>query len=112
MPIKKSAIKKARQDEIRKQRNRKIKLNFRSKVKAVKEAAGSVDIKSLPTLVAEAFSSLDKAAKKGVIHKNTASRKKSRLSKLVVKSSQPEAKKEVKAKTAKAKPKAKKKAAK
>ncbi|OIP24953.1 30S ribosomal protein S20 [bacterium CG2_30_37_16] len=112
MPIKKSAIKKARQDEVRKQRNRKIKLNFRTKVKAVREAVGGTDTKGLPALVSEAFSSLDKAAKKGVIHKNTASRKKSRLSKQVAKSSEPEAKKVVKTKTAKAKPKTKKKAAK
>ena len=83
MPIKKSAIKKAKQDEVRRLRNRLTKIAFRSKMKAVKEIIANGETKELGTKLSEAFSALDKAAKKGVIHKNTASRKKSRLAKLI-----------------------------
>jgi len=81
----KSALKRARQNDIRRLRNRAVKTRTRSIVKRVREAAGgnSKDI-ALQELQA-AQSIVDKAAKKGVIHKKTAARKISRLNKLVAK---------------------------
>lgn len=86
MPIKKSAIKKARQDEVRKSKNRLIKINFRSKIKALKETLASATTKDTSKELSEAYSALDKAAKKGVIHRNSAARKKARLAKAIAKS--------------------------
>jgi len=80
----KSALKRARQNEIRRLRNRSIKTKVKNIVKDVRIAAGSSENRgsSLKNLDA-AKSVIDKAAKSGVIHKRTASRKISRLSKLV-----------------------------
>ncbi|MDQ1329778.1 MAG: small subunit ribosomal protein [Thermodesulfobacteriota bacterium] len=80
----KSALKRARQNEIRRQRNRSTKTKVKNIVKDVRVAAGNVENResSLKNLDA-AKSVIDKAAKNGVIHKRTASRKISRLSKLV-----------------------------
>lgn len=80
----KSALKRARQNEIRRLRNRSTKTKVKNIVKDVRVAAGNVEnressLKNLDT----AKSVIDKAAKNGVIHKRTASRKISRLSKLV-----------------------------
>lgn len=83
MPIKKSAIKKAKQDLVKKARNKLIKISFRSKIKETKEAIAEGKIKEASQSLISAFSALDKAAKKNVIHKNTAARKKSRLAKKV-----------------------------
>ncbi|HBG82119.1 TPA: 30S ribosomal protein S20 [candidate division CPR2 bacterium] len=83
MPITKSAIKKARQDEVRRLRNKTIKVSFRSKIKAAREAVQAGDLKSAENEMQAAYSALDKAAKKGVIHQNAASRKKSRLAQLI-----------------------------
>lgn len=81
MPNTKSAAKAMRQAARRKAYNLATKDKFKSAVKTVKKAvtAGTKDA-AVESLKA-AMSALDKAAKKGVIHKNTASRKKSRLAK-------------------------------
>ncbi len=73
-----SALKRIRQNEKRRLRNRMVRSKLRTAVKAASEALGekSQDVKAL---VAEAVQSLDKAVTKGVIHKNTAARKKSSL---------------------------------
>lgn len=80
----KSALKRARQDEVRRMRNKSIKTRVKNIIKDVRETASNNEnkessLKSLNT----ATSIIDKAAKKGVIHKRTAARKISRLSKLV-----------------------------
>ena len=76
MPNIKSAEKWARQSEKRRVRN----LDTKTRVKTiVKKPRTSGD----PAAVAKADSTLDKAAQKGVIHKNKAARKKSRLAKAV-----------------------------
>ncbi|MBI4049216.1 MAG: 30S ribosomal protein S20 [Candidatus Doudnabacteria bacterium] len=78
MPNTKSAIKAARQNIKRRVTN----LVALDKIKkAVKQAR---KLKT-PQALTDAFSALDKAAKKHIIHKNTASRLKSRLSKLIAK---------------------------
>lgn len=78
----KSAEKRARQEKKRRAGNISIKSNAKTSVKAVLKA---VDEKSpnAAEILKSAESTLDKAAAKGVIHKNTASRKISRLAKKV-----------------------------
>ena len=79
----KSALKRARQNEIRRLRNKSVKTRVKSIVKdvrlSVSENAKEAALKKLET----AKSNIDRAAQKGVIHKKTAARKISRLSKLV-----------------------------
>lgn len=73
MPNIKSAVKRVRTAEAKRQQNKSIKSSLRTAVKAAK-----TDNVETPVL-SSAFSALDKAAAKGVIHKNKAARVKSRL---------------------------------
>lgn len=75
MPILKSAIKKLKQDKKRTGVNKVYRENLR---RAVKQARKEKSAKAVKL----AYSALDKAAKKKVIHKNKAARLKSRLMKL------------------------------
>lgn len=83
MAITKSAKKAIRQNK----RNRVINLTYINNLKKlVKEARFLVTEKKIDEakkLLPKVYQALDKAAKAGVIKKNTASRKKSRISKLV-----------------------------
>jgi len=74
----KSALKRMRQNEKRRLRNRMVRSRVRSALKSAR-AALSQRSGDVGTLVAQAIQGLDKAATKGVIHKNTAARKKSAL---------------------------------
>jgi small subunit ribosomal protein S20 len=56
---------------------------IRKTVKAVRKAQAAGDITEAKKILSTAFAALDKAAKKNIIHKNNASRRKSRLAKLV-----------------------------
>ncbi len=78
MPVTKSAIKAMHQSRKANERNKATKADFRVKVKATKKAAASQD-KDFAKTLSTAIQALDKAAKKGVLHKNTAARRKSRL---------------------------------
>jgi len=78
----KSAIKRARQNEDRRLRNRITKTQVKNVVKSVRLAADEKSPETAATLK-HAQSIIDKASKKGTLHKRTASRKISRLSKLV-----------------------------
>lgn len=80
----KSAEKRARQTLVRRARNRSYISGVRSAVKKFKTGledlkAGKLDEAQLVLLMTSAQSSLQKAAQKGLIHKNNASRKVSRL---------------------------------
>ncbi len=74
MPVTKQAKKKLRKDKKREQANISLKSTYKKTVKKTKK---SVTVKSL----SEASKVIDKAAKKGLIHKNKAARIKSRLAK-------------------------------
>jgi len=78
-----SALKRARQNEIRMARNRATRTRVKHMVKTVRQqvAAKSTDAARVQLNGAKAM--IDKAAKKGVIHKKTAARKISRLTQLV-----------------------------
>jgi len=71
----KSAMKRIRQSETRRVRNRTIRSQVRTAVKTARAAGGD----ALRTAVADAIRALDKAVTKGVVHHNTAARKKSAL---------------------------------
>ena len=78
----KSAKKRAKQSQVRRARNRSVKTALKTlekKVRAAKDA-GSEDKEELMRKTQSAF---HKAAKKGVLHQKTASRKISRLFKYV-----------------------------
>ncbi len=79
----KSAKKRIRQNERRRIRNRAIRSRLRSAVKAAREAIGG-KAPAAPASVQEAIRILDKAVSKGVIHPNTAARKKSALASQLV----------------------------
>ena len=79
----KSALKRARQNEERRMRNKSTKTRIKNIVKDVRLAVSEKSKESALTELDTAKSIIDKAAKKGVIHKKTASRKISRLSKIV-----------------------------
>ena len=79
----KSALKRARQNAIRNARNTHIRSNMRTSVKKVREAVANGDLETAQSTLAKTIPIIDKACTKGVIHKNTASRKISRLTKLV-----------------------------
>ena len=77
----KSALKRAGQSEIRRLRNRAVKTRVKSVVKDVRQAvADNSEGKEAKLTAAQA--TIDRAAKKGVLHKRTASRKVARLAKL------------------------------
>ena len=79
----KSAIKRAGQNEIRRVRNKSVKTRIKNSVKNVRLTVSEKSSKAAFKKLDDAKSIIDKAAKKGVIHTKTASRKISRLTKLV-----------------------------
>ncbi|MGV8075393.1 MAG: 30S ribosomal protein S20 [Syntrophobacteraceae bacterium] len=79
----KSAIKRARQSEERRVRNRARKTRMKNVVRSLEEAMTSKSSELARERLQEAISIIDKTAGRGVIHKNTASRKISRLTKKV-----------------------------
>ncbi|HRV76222.1 MAG: 30S ribosomal protein S20 [Candidatus Nomurabacteria bacterium] len=113
MPIIKSAKKRARQTQVREARNRLTKKNMREAIKALREDAKNGG-KNAAELFKKAQATIDTAVKKNVLHKNTGSRKKSRLNaELKAMGVNPQgAKSTTKAKTSSTKPAEKKPAAK
>ena len=79
----KSAIKRARQNEKRRLRNKSSRTRIKNIVKDVRLAVSEQSDEAALTKLDIAKSIIDKAAKKGVIHSKTASRKISRLSRLI-----------------------------
>jgi small subunit ribosomal protein S20 len=69
-----SQMKRNRQNEKRRARNKAVRSELRTRVKAAEEGGDGAD-----EAVREAMKTIDKAAAKGVIHKNEAARRKSRL---------------------------------
>lgn len=77
----KSQIKRNRQNEARRQRNKSVRSTLRTRIKHYLGAAESGDADAAQTELAKVSKALDQAAAKGVIHKNKAANKKSRLAK-------------------------------
>ncbi|HEA66407.1 MAG TPA: 30S ribosomal protein S20 [Desulfobacterales bacterium] len=79
----KSAIKRARQNEIKRLQNKRLKTRIKKVTKEIRLAGDESQKSTALNRLNIAKSVIDKAAKKGAIHRNTASRKISRLSKVV-----------------------------
>jgi small subunit ribosomal protein S20 len=77
----KSQIKRNKQNLKRRAHNRVYRGSARTFVKKARLAIESGDLDAARTATLEAASALDKAAEKGVLHKNNASRRKGRLMK-------------------------------
>ena len=79
----KSALKRARQNEERRKRKLSTKTKVKNATKMMQHPENEVSGDELSRNLSAAKSVIDKAAKAGVIHKKTASRKISRLSRMV-----------------------------
>jgi small subunit ribosomal protein S20 len=77
----KSAIKRNKQNEKRRLRNRVVRGFARTRITRARVAIEGNDPEAAKVATLAAISALDKAAQKGVIHKNNAARRKSRLMK-------------------------------
>lgn len=86
MAHRKAAVKRLRVDARRHARNLKIKTNIKKTLKKFGALCAAKNQAEAKNLLASIYSLLDKAAKKGIIHPNTASRRKARLSRRVPKS--------------------------
>ncbi|MDQ3946156.1 MAG: 30S ribosomal protein S20 [Actinomycetota bacterium] len=82
----KSQIKRNRQNERRHERNKSVRSELKTRIKRADEAATTGDEDSAEK-VRRAVKALDMAAAKGVIHKNQAANRKSKLMKRVAKAS-------------------------
>ena len=79
----KSAIKRAKQSEVRRIRNRTRKTRMKNVIKGVEEAVASGSREDAMQRLQEAIAVIDRTAQKGVIHKNKAARQTSRLTRQV-----------------------------
>lgn len=83
MPIIKSAKKALRQNKRHQVFNLRRKRQMRDLIKKIRDLVGADKKEEAKGLLPQAYKSIDKAAKRGIIKANNASRKKSRLTKLV-----------------------------
>jgi small subunit ribosomal protein S20 len=79
MPNHKSAEKRVRQNEKRRAVNRSNRSDLRTQIKKLRTALAASDKNQSQELLTPTVSAIDKAVNKGVLHKNTAARYKSRL---------------------------------
>jgi small subunit ribosomal protein S20 len=82
MPITKSAKKALRGSMVKKAANDRNKKNIKEAIKRIEKLVKEKKKDEAKKLLPETYSVIDKAAKRGVIKKNNASRKKARLSKI------------------------------
>jgi len=83
MPITKSAKKALRQSLKRRARNITFKNKIKNLIKEVKSLVSQKKPEEAKKILPKVYKALDKAAKVGIIKKNTAARKKSRLAKAI-----------------------------
>ncbi len=79
MPNTRSAMKRNRQNQKRRMRNRVVRGSTRSAIKKARQAIQEGDLEVARQATMEAIRALDKAGSKGVFHKNNVARRKSRL---------------------------------
>ncbi len=77
----KSQIKRNKQNERAHERNKAVRSALKTAVRKFREAVATGDATNAKTLAADAGRALDKAASKGVIHKNQAANRKSAIAK-------------------------------
>ena len=76
----KSALKANRQNIKRREHNRQMRSKLRSALKAIRVSLDAKDLSGAKAALSQTVSIVDKTATKGIIHRNTAGRYKSRLS--------------------------------
>jgi len=86
----KSAIKRHRQSLKHRDRNRTVRGGVRKAIKNTRVLVAAGEMAAAQEALQTAISHLDKAAEKGILHKNNAARRKSRLTKLVNAAATPE----------------------
>lgn len=79
----KQALKRARQNEVLRAKNKAMRSDVKTQIKALRAALASKDEAAIKKTVQVTQAKLDKAAKRRVLHPNTASRIKSRLARAV-----------------------------
>jgi len=79
MPRRKSSILKRRADRKKHLHNLKVKQDLKKALKKFQSLVSSKRLDEAKAFLSTIYSKLDKAAKKGIIHRNTANRKKARL---------------------------------
>ena len=77
----KSQITRNKQNDRRAEKNKAVRTALKTSTKKVRVAVAEGDAEAAQQRVSEAARALDKAASKGVVHKRTAARRKSRLAK-------------------------------
>jgi len=75
----KSAKKRARQNEERRERNRSVRSRTKNAIRKIKELISAKKVEEAKELLPEVISLIDKASSKGAWHKNKSAREKSRL---------------------------------
>lgn len=75
----KSQKKRIKTNELRRQRNAAVKSRMKTFIKQAMTAIESKDAEAIRKVIPAALSEIDRAASKGVIHRNSAARKKSTL---------------------------------
>ena len=79
MPRRKTSLKSNRVNKRKHTRNTKVKVQLKKAIKKFQELLAKKDSAEAKAFISKVFSQLDKAAKKNIIHRGTANRKKSRL---------------------------------
>jgi small subunit ribosomal protein S20 len=85
MPITKSAIKAARQNAARRERRQPFNTKMKTMIRSLTDLAKQGKTDNARTLLPAVYKAIDAAAKKHIIHPNTASRKKSLMARMVAK---------------------------
>jgi len=83
MATHKSAIKRNRQNEVKRLRNRSMKSQLKTRIKRVIAAIGLKNYEEARETLDQAIPIIDKTAAKGIMHKRNAARKISRLTRKV-----------------------------
>ncbi len=86
MPNTESAKKRHRQSEVRRERNRAAKTRIRNSLRKFRESVAAGKLDEAKTFSVQVVKLLDQCASKGFIHRNKASRLKSRMAHLLVRS--------------------------
>jgi len=88
MPIIKSAKKRLKQSRVRQQRNYRLRSELKTVIKNIEQLLKKGEVDTAIKRVSEAYKIIDTAAKKNIIHKKNASRKKSYIMKSIKRSSE------------------------
>ncbi|HOF44667.1 MAG TPA: 30S ribosomal protein S20 [Candidatus Pacearchaeota archaeon] len=85
MPVTKTTKRRPKQNERKRAINKKRTLEMRKLIKEANTLIAAKDTEAVEKMLPQIYKAIDKAAKKGVIKKNTAARKKSRMMKKIKK---------------------------